>query len=61
MVWKAMSDDNPWCTFLARRAHGVREPHVPTVITPEQREEGWLRAVDNIEREMKRQKGEKPE
>ncbi|WP_416355590.1 hypothetical protein ACLNGM_15230 [Aureimonas phyllosphaerae] len=56
-----MSDDNPWRTFLARRSHGVREVHVPTVITDEQRLEGWERAVDRLEQELKRQKGEKPE
>ncbi len=56
-----MSDDNPWRTFLARRAHGVREVHVPTVATDEERLEAWERAVDHLEREMRRLKGETPE
>lgn len=50
-----MSDDNPWRTFLARRALGIRGVHVPTVITDEQRQECWERAVDNIERLLRRQ------
>lgn len=55
-----MSDDNPWRTFLARRAHGVREVPPPTIITDEQWREGWERAVDHLEREMRRLKGEPP-
>ncbi|MBB3937331.1 hypothetical protein [Aureimonas phyllosphaerae] len=57
-----MSDDNPWRTFLARRMHGVRGVHVPTSITPERRQEGWERAVDRLERELRRQadSGETP-
>ena len=50
-----MTDDNPWRTLLARRAHGMREPHTAPIISEEQRQEGWERAVENIEREMKRQ------
>lgn len=49
-----MSDDNPWRTFLARRAHGVREVHVPSVISEERRLEAWERAVENIERLMRK-------
>ena len=51
-----MSDDNPWRTFLARRAQGVREVHIPTIITEAQWREGWERAVDHLEREMRRLK-----
>ena len=55
-----MSDDNPWRTFLARRAHGIRGVHLPTVITDDEWREGWERAVDHLEREMRRLKGEPP-
>lgn len=44
-----MSDDNPWRTLIARRAHGVREALPPTIITDEQWLEGWERAVDHLE------------
>ncbi len=56
----AMSDNNPWRIFLARRAHGIRSVHVPAAIMDQQWRKDWERAVDHLEREMRRLKGEPP-